>query len=238
LGGDGDLVEITPGKAHEISSYLANISATFVMFWIGGPTDGEWVRFLGSFRPGWPALQVVAGLSLAAVLVAAWRVSERDRSDSPTDAAPPLDRRWFVLFGAALLASCVLGFYYTRHRHGAPALPLLAYCAYLSIRLLLDRLAADTNSGVGRLPRWMGIALLACGLFWPMRVVTGFQFTRDLSGAIHASWREDMSAFWNRVDPDQRPPLKEFADSVDQMPEPVLRVPILRYFGNRQSVSR
>lgn len=39
--------------------------------------------------------------------------------------APYLDRRWFVLFGAALLACAALGFYYTRHRHGAPAVPLL-----------------------------------------------------------------------------------------------------------------
>jgi hypothetical protein len=122
--------------------------------------------------------------------------------------APPLDRRWLILFGAALSACAALSFYYPRHRHGAPAVPLLAYCAYLSLRVLLWRL--DNIRGpiaVLRPPllTWMTIAGLACALLWPLRVVAGFEFLRWLGARSLANWHNKMPEYWLKAGSDYQP---------------------------------
>ena len=109
------LSELKPYKASTFPQYLSNITASFVMFWIGLPTDGDWLQwdqFTGQF---WQWVQIAAGLATALLLMTAWRLAPTSEERASCD-APAFDRRWFILFGAALSASCALGFFYARHR--------------------------------------------------------------------------------------------------------------------------
>ena len=142
-------------KATTFGEFSSNFFATIVMFWLGLPIDGVWTNARRFLTEPWQWIQIAAGVATLVLLICGWRLAptpiEREASD-----APEFDRRWFLLFGAALLGCAVLGFYYTRHRHGAPAVPLLAYCTYLSMQVLLWRLdqsgasGAAVYSGAGR----------------------------------------------------------------------------------------
>jgi hypothetical protein len=242
----------TEHKATSLTGYLSNVLTTFVIFWIGLPIDGVWANGTRFIAEPWQWMQLAAGPVTLLLLICAWRLApspvERERYD-----APSLDRRWFVLFGAALLACSALGFYYTRHRHGAPAVPLLAYCTYLSMRVLLWRLDSIGKSSIARpsigkpsiarpsrLLAWMAVTGLACALIWPLRVVTGFEFARGLGGKFRANWHDNMTSHWNDNPSFRRPFLVPFSQSVDMMPWARRHVPILELLGNnvRKSVNR
>ena len=235
--GLGDVSSAKPGKASTFSQYLSNVAASFAMFSIGLPTAGdwnEWNRFLG--QP-WQWIQIAAGLVTALLLVGAWRLGPTPIERAMRD-APAFDRRWFVLFGAALLASCALGLSYARHRHSAAAVPLLAYCTYLSMRVLLWRLDSIARSvSPERQPSpllvWVTIVGLACSVLWPLRVVTGFEFFRSLSAAIRQSWHDDVTTYWNKEEPSRRPFLFSAAMSVDRVPWPRKRVRVLRVLESK-----
>ena len=227
----------TTGKAHAASllEYLSNNIATVVMFWIGVPADGVWANSTSYIEEPWQWIQIAAGPSTLLLLICAWRLAPRAAERESYD-APSLDRRWFVLFGAALLACAALGFYYTRHRHGAPAVPLLAYCTYLSMRVLLWRLdSLGASSRPSHVLNWMVLAGLACALLWPLRVVTGFEFARLLGNQIRISWH-DHGAHWN-VPSFRRPFLIPFGESVDRMPWARRNIPILDLLGKHRKSS-
>ena len=173
----------------------------------------------------------------ALLLVGAWRLGPTPIERAMRD-APAFDRRWFVLFGAALLASCALGLSYARHRHSAAAVPLLAYCTYLSMRVLLWRLDSIARSvsperQSSPLLVWVTIVGLACSVLWPLRVVTGFEFFRSLSAAIRQSWHDDVTTYWNKEEPSRRPFLFSAAMSVDRVPWPRKRVRVLRVLESK-----
>lgn len=233
--GSMESLGVKEGKAHDLPGYLSNIAATFVMFWVGLPQDGDWNQATRFASHPWRWVQIAAGLSAPALLLIGWRFAPSAK-ELEAD-APALDRRWLLLFGAALGASCMLGFYYTRHRHGAPALPLLAYCVFLSLRVVfwrLERFAPDRS----RLMAFVAVVALGCAVLWPLRVVTGFEFVRGLSGGIRANWWEDMPAYMARSEPYERLHLDSFARSVDTIPWPVANVPILQFLGTKHSVNR
>jgi hypothetical protein len=232
-----DLSTTDKGKATNAIEYLSNVMATIVMFWIGLPFDGIWANSSRFIERPWQWVQIAAGLATLLLLICAWRLAPRPAECEQCD-APYLDRRWFVLFGAALLACAALGFYYTRHRHGAPAVPLLAYCTYLSMRVLLwrlDCLGTSSTARPSRLLAWMTVAGLVCALIWPLRVVAGFEFARALGGTARARWHDDMPAYWNKLE--QRPFLVPFSVSVDMMPWPRKHVSILGLFEKSASSS-
>jgi hypothetical protein len=220
-------------RAKGVVEYLSNMVATLVMFWIGIPFDGAWTasaRFLG--QP-WQWAQIAVGPPTLLLLAGAWRLAP-GVTERGTDHAPVLDRRWFILFAAALLASCALGFYITRHRLGAPAVPLLAYCTYLSMRVLLWRLDGLHGTSANR-PSFLltatTVAGLACAGLWPVRVVTGFEYVRALSGRIHGDFPKDIPARWNALQDFRRPFLVPFVESIDMMPWARRHVPVLEALG-------
>lgn len=48
------LSSVKPGKASTLGQYLSNLIASFVMFWVGLPVDGDWAqwsRFLLAMDP-------------------------------------------------------------------------------------------------------------------------------------------------------------------------------------------
>ena len=209
-------------KATTFSEFSSNFLATIVMFWLGLPMDGIWANARRFLTEPWQWIQIAAGVATLVLLICAWRLAptpiEREASD-----APEFDHRWFLLFGAALLGCAVLGFYYTRHRHGAPAVPLLAYCTYLSMQVLLWRLDEAGASGGSSL-FWrrsspllvlMAVAGLACAVLWPLRLVNGFEYARDMGGQIRSKWHNAMQERWNRTDDPERPYLVPFAESVE-----------------------
>jgi hypothetical protein len=220
-------------KSRNVADFPSNVIATFVMFWIGVPFDGVWGNVTRFIAQPWQWVQLVAGPATLLLLICGWRLAP-----SPVEresyGAPSLDRRWFILFGAALLACSALGFYYTRHRHSAPAVPLLAYCCYLSMRVLLwrlDRASTSPRTRPSPLLVWMAGAGLVCALIWPVRVISGFEFARALGGHIRASWHNDMAANWNRSEDSRRPFLLPFGQSVDTMPWARRHVPIVGLLG-------
>jgi len=232
-----DLSTTNENKATNANEYLSNVMATIVMFWVGLPIDGIWANGSRFIERPWQWVQIAAGLGSLLLLICAWRLAPRPAECEQYD-APSLDRRWFVLLGAALLACAALGFYYTRHRHGAPAVPLLAYCTYLSMRVLLWRLDCLGTSSTTRpspLLAWMTVAGLVCALIWPLRVVTGFEFARAMGGTIRVRWHDNMPAYWNKLE--QRPFLVPFAESVDMMPWARKHVPIFKLLGTNVSRS-
>jgi hypothetical protein len=232
-----------PQKATNVIDCLSNVVATFVMFWIGAPTDGVWASSTRFIAEPWQWVQFAAGPVTLLLLICGWLLAPSPAERERYDDAPSLDRRWFVLFGAALLGCCALGFYYTRHRHGAPAVPLLAYCTYLSMRVLLWRLdRIEPSSTVRRSPLLaiMALAGLACALIWPLRVVTGFEYARALSGSIQSNWHNKMQHFWGDAGIEHQPFLVPFVESVDLVPWARRQVPILGLLGKRphKSVNR
>jgi hypothetical protein len=224
-----------PQKATTLAGYASNFSASLAMFWVGPPRDGIWsnaFRFIGE---PWQWVQIAAGIAVLLLLFGGWLLApsgaERDAHD-----APPLDRRWFILFVAALCACAALSFYYPRHRHGAPAIPLLAYCTYLSLRMLLWRLDNLRGQIEIRRPYVLSFAVLAglvCALLFPLRVVTGFEFLRSLGGWSKANWHDKMPAFWTKVGSEHQPFLLPVSESVDMVPWPRRDVPIFRFLGRR-----
>jgi hypothetical protein len=230
-----DISAAKPGKASSWSQYSSNVAASFIMFWLGFPVDGSWSKWSVFLNLRWQWIQIGAGIATALLLVGAWCLAPTPAELAESD-APRFDRRWFVLFGAALLASCALGFFYARHRHSAAAVPLLSYCTYLSMRVLLWRLdvIAESTAEHGRaLLVGATIAGLACSVLWPLRVATGFEFFRSLSGAIRQNWHNDVGIYWRKEELSRRPFLISIARSVDGVPWPRKHVPILRLLGNR-----
>jgi hypothetical protein len=233
---------VRPNRASTLGQYLSNIVATFVQFWVGLPFDGNWAqwnRFLGY---PWQWIQIGAGLATPLFLVGAWRLAPTP-AERATGDGPAFDWRWPVLFIAALLGCSALGFFYARHRHCAPAVPLLAYCTYLSMRVLLWRLDDIAELSPARsspLLTWVTIAGLACAVLWPLRVVTGFESVRYFSIQIRKSWPDHMTAFWNQEPDSTRPFLIPIVQSVDRVPWPRKYVPMLQLLGDwvKDSVNR
>jgi hypothetical protein len=128
-----------PQRASTVAGYFSNAVTSIVMFWIGLPQDGEWANATRFISEPWQWIQIGAGLATLLLLMCGW-VLGSDPEERRTADAPCIERRWFILFGAALVACAALAFYYPRHRYGAPAVPLLAYCSYLSLQVLLWRL--------------------------------------------------------------------------------------------------
>ena len=168
---------VKPNRASTLEQYLSNIVATFVTFWVGLPFDGDWAQWNRFLDYPWQWIQIGAGFATLFFLVGAWRLAPTPAELSTGD-APAFDWRWLVLFIAALLGCSALGFFYARHRHCAPAVPLLAYCTYLSMRVLLwrlDNIAVSSPARSSPLLTWVTIAGLACAVVWPLRVITGFE---------------------------------------------------------------
>jgi hypothetical protein len=227
-----DLMQGDETRAKGVLQSLSNVLATLVMFWVGVPFDGVWSNAGRFLSEPWQWIQIAAGPPTLLLLVGGWRLAP-EQADA-TDFAPDVDRRWFVLFAVTLLVSCALGFYITRHRLGAAAVPLLAYCVYLSMRVLLWRL-----DGVGSrltpapaIVTATAVAALACALLWPVRLVTGVEYVRALSGRLHADFYADAPARWKSLDDARRPFLVPFARSMDMLPWPRRDVPILDRLGN------
>lgn len=233
-GSADDAAEV--GKASEIIGYISNIAAAFIMFWVGLPNDGNWARAADDATEIWRWFQILAGISSVALILAAYMLGSKKRTlISPTSLY--FDRRWLTLFGAVLAACCVLAFYYARHRHGAPAVPLLAYVCYLSVQIILSNVKNDPVLTRG-ISRFAILALVLFAAIWPLRLVSGFEFARGLNAGIHAAWREDMAIYWSRYEERDREFLRDFAESVDAIPVARTSAPILSRFGNRNSVNR
>ena len=205
------------------------------MFWVGLPIDGDWAEWNLNLGYPWQWIQIGAGLATPLLLVGAWRLAPTP-AEAATGDAPAFDWRWPVLFIAALLGCSALGFFYARHRHCAPAVPLLAYCTYLSMRVLLWRLDNTAGSSMVRsssVLTWVTIAGLACALVWPLRVITGFEFVRFFSLQILRSWPIHMAEFWNGQTDSARPFLIPMVQSVDKIPWPRKHVPMLWLLGDK-----
>jgi hypothetical protein len=230
------LKEHDPQRATTLAGFASNFVATLIMFWIGLPWDGLWKNSTRFIQEPWQWVQIVAGIATLLLLICGWILGSKGARSQTNMVAHGVDRRWFILLGAALLACAALGFYYTRHRHGAPAVPLLAYCVYLSLSELLSRLDSIQEQRVvasSRVLTWMTIAGLACALLWPVRVVTGLEFLRSLGARSLANWHNKMPEYWHKADEDYRPFLLPFSESVDMVPWPRRDVWIFRFLGQR-----
>ncbi len=82
-----------------------------------------------------------------------------------------------------------------------------------------------------------GLAGLACAVLWPLRLVNGFEFARDMGRQIRSKWQNAMQERWNRTDDPERPCLVPFAESVNSTPWPRKFVPVLRSLGRKASNS-
>lgn len=230
--------------ATTFGEFSSNFLATIVMFWLGLPTDGVWTNVRLFLTEPWQWIQIGAGAATLVLLICGWRLAPTPIEREAFDALE-FERRWFLLFGTALLGCAALGFYYTRHRHGAPAVPLLAYCTYLSMQVLLWRLDEAGASGGSSL-FWrrsspllvlMTVAGLACAVLWPLRLVNGFEYARDMGGQIRSKWHNAMVERWYKSDAREKPYLVPFAESVDSTPWPRRFVPVLRSLGRKASNS-
>ncbi len=224
-----------PQKATTLLGFASNVMATVVMFWVGLPYDGLWKNAMLFIHEPWQWTQIGAGVATLILLVCGWFLAMDSTERKPPN-APCVDPRWFVLFAAALLACAALGFYYTRHRHGAPAVPLLAYCSYLSLRELLwrlDHICEHIVRARSHVLIWMTIASVACAFLWPIRVVTGLEFLRSLGGRSLVNWHNKMPEYWAKVGSDYQPFLLPFAESVDMAPWPQRDVWFFRFLGPR-----
>ena len=232
-------------RAKTAEEYLSNVVATVVMFCIGIPFDGEWTRSAQFFHEPWQWVQIAVGLATLMLLAGAWRLSQ-DVSTQDVEHGPLMDRRWLVLFAAALLACGAVSFQITRHRQGAPAVPLFAYAVYLSMRVLLEYLdrhepvsvvrsrPTTATTSVRRAPfllAAMTASGLACAMLWPLRVVIGFEYVRALSGRMHGDFPEGIPGRWNSLDESRRRFLVPFVESVDRLPWARRDVPVLETLG-------
>ena len=223
-----------PQRASTLTGYAANALTSIAMFWVGLPLDGEWGNSTRFIAEPWQWIQIGAGIATLLLLMCGW-VLASDPEERRTADAPYIDRRWFILFGAALVACAALAFYYPRHRHGAPAVPLLAYCSYLSMQVLLwrlDNLREPLASVRPHVLTVMIIAGLTCALLWPLRVVTGFEFLRMLGARSIANWSNKMPEYWVKGGSDYQPFLLPLAQSVDLVPRPRRDIWILRLLGS------
>ena len=83
----------------------------------------------------------------------------------------------------------------------------------------------------------MTVAGLACAVLWPLRVVNGFEYARDMGGQIRSRRHNAMQERWNRTNDLERPYLVPFAGSVNSTPWPRQFVPVLRSLGRKASNS-
>jgi hypothetical protein len=220
-------------RAKSAAQYVSNVVATIVMFWIGLPFDGDWTRSALFLHQPWQWVQIAAGFSTLLLFACAWILSSPRMPAE--DGEPALERRWLLLFAAALSASAAVSFQITRHRQGAPAVPFLAYGVYLSMRMLLQRLDAIAEATRPRAPvrlTVMAAAALACATLWPVRVVSGFEYLRLLGGRMHADFGQGLAHRWTTMDEQKQRLLIPFVEPVDELPWPRRNVPILDRLGD------